>query len=659
MSATAPPSAARRAHDRVRARAAHPKGGYVPFSATQLADLPARIFEGHADRAPDAPAVVSDEVRWTYAQLDARANGIAHEILSQSSDRDGTLGLLIENSPDMVVAVLAALKSGRTFVPIDPVKTPDARIEYILRDSGVEAVLTTAIHRARAERVNDGPVVVEVGNSSPSARRPRPSVARADLAWIIYTSGSTGQPKGVAQSHANLVHFLATEADAYHICPYDRCAVSFSSGVNFWYRETLSALIKGASVYPIDLQTTGFAGLAECLSGAGITLTTLVPSLFRQFAPTLSGPPPDLRVLKLGAEPVLRTDVDLYKRTFPRTCILINRFGTTETPPVRYYFMDHDTQVTETYAPIGYPVPGSDLILVDQSGAEVPADEIAEIVVRSRYLTTGYWNRPEITAATFKPDPQDATNRLYFTGDVGLKRRDGCVVHLGRKDQQIQIRGYRVELAEIEITLRELRGVADSAAATLTDENGDSLLVGYVVPDGRRPSVGWLREQLGARLPDYMVPTRWVFMDTLPRTPNGKLHRKALPAAGVTLPAESIERGGFVQPTTPMELLIARHWRKVLRDVDCIGATDRFFDLGGESLGAMQTIAWIEAETGARIPPMEFGRQTLRQLAAFCERHQTHKPGRPFRGVAHVLDMIIGRLVGGSGRGGGSVGTRP
>lgn len=632
---------ARSAHDRVQARAAHPDGGYAPFSREELAELPARIFERQVDRAPDALAVVGDGVRWTYGMLDARANGVAQAIRAHSSGGGGRLALLMENKPSMVVAVLAALKAGVTFVPIDPLRTPDERIEYVLRDSGAETLLTTPHHRARADRVRVGRVVVDVGDASPSSRRLNPTVSREDLAWIVYTSGSTGQPKGVTQSYGNVVHFLATEADAYRICPQDRCAVSFSSGVNFWYRETLSALLKGASVYPIDLHTEGFAGLAECLSGAGITLTTLVPSLFRQLAPTLKGPPPDLRVLKLGAEPALRTDVDLYKRAFSRACVLINRFGTTETAPVRYYFMDHDSEVTDTHAPIGYPVPGSDLLLLDPDGGEVRAGEIGEIVVRSAYLTPGYWNKPETTAMAFRPDPEDATKKLYFTGDMGLERDDGCVIHLGRKDQQVQIRGYRVELAEVEITLRELPGVADGAASTTIDDSGDLHLVGYVVADGQRPSVGWIRERLATRLPDYMVPSRWVFLDSLPRTPNGKLHRRALPSPEGTLANELVERPGFVEPSTPMELLIAGFWKRVLPDLDRIGVTDRFFDLGGESLQALQTIAWIEAATGARVPPMEFGRQTLGQVAVFCEQHS-----RPRRsgGLARVVDKITRRL---------------
>jgi acyl carrier protein len=399
--------------------------------------------------------------------------------------------------------------------------------------------------------------------------------------------------------------------------------------------------VKGASAYPVNMQVQGFAGLAKTLIEHKITIFALVPSLFRQFAVTVSAPLPHLRVIKLVGEPTLRTDVDLYKRFFPRECVLINRFGTTETAPVRYYFMDHESDVTDAHAPIGYPVPGSDLVILDSHGVEVSPGDVGEIVIRSRHLATGYWNKPEITHVTFKPDPQDPSQRIYMTGDMGLMRPDGCVVHLGRKDQQVQIRGYRVELAEIEITIRELEEVADGAVAALDDGGGETYLVGYVVPNGPIPPVSLLRDQLSGKLPSYMIPGRWVFLDDFPRGPNGKLHRKALPAPEA-IRAELPD--SFVEPATPMEQLVAEKWKRVLKDVDRIGVYDRFFDLGGESLGAMRVIDWLETETGVQLSPIDMGRQTLGQLASFYQSHQTRAPRQSSEGSTGLLEMIARRI---------------
>jgi len=612
-------SPARLAHERARAGATHPVGRHVPFTAEEREGTPAALFERRVDEAPSALAVVAEGERWTYAELDARANGIARALTGAAPGP--AVGLLIGNSPVMIAAVLGALKAGRTFVPVDPDRAPPDRVAFIFDDAGVETVVTTPQHLEPFTLALAGRSVIDATAAAPAPERPRASVSRSDLAWIIYTSGSTGRPKGVAQSHGNVVHFITTEADAYRICAEDRCGLAFSSSVNFWYRETLSALAKGASVFPIDVHARGFAALGEALATDGVTLLTIVPSLFRQFVPTMEAPPQHLRVLKLGGEPVLRTDVDLYRGFFPRGCVLINRFGSTETAPVRYHFLDHDSVVTDTHAPIGYPVPGSDLLILDADGRELPPDQSGEIVVRSPWLAVCYWNLPDVTEATFRPDPEDPTRRLYFTGDVGLAREDGCIVHLGRKDQQVQVRGYRVELAEIEIRLRELDDVADAAASTVTDPQGNTQLVGYVVAPGPAPTVAELRDRLSAALPDYMVPTHWVFLEELPRAPNGKVHRKALPAPEHVAQAEAIAPAASDEPATPMELMIARYWRKVLPHVERFGTRDRFFDLGGESLGAMQTLTWIERETGVRVEPMEMGRQTLGQLAAYYERH--------------------------------------
>lgn len=647
MSGSTQTSTARQANDRVQARAVHPAGTYVGFAADELGDSPAELVERQARHSPDALAVVDDRGRWTYSDLNAWANCIAGSMLTESSDEDARVGLMIENSPTMVASVLAALKAGRTFVPVDPVTTPIERIRYILQDSGANLVLTTEPHLALAKRAGDGLEVLDVGalERSPGPENPDQSPGADDIAWIIYTSGSTGQPKGVTQTYSNVVHFLATESASYRICPDDRYAVPFSSSVNMWFRETLSALVKGASTYPVNMHVKGFLGLAKCLTDNEITIFGLVPSLFRQFAVTMSGPLPHLRVIKLVGEPTLRTDVDLFKRFFPRECVLINRFGTTETAPVRYYFMDHESTVTDTHAPIGYPVPGSDLLLVDSHGVEVAPGEVGEIVIRSRHLATGYWNKPEITRVTFKSDPQDASQRLYMTGDMGLMRPDGCVVHLGRKDQQIQIRGYRVELAEIEIALREVTEVADGAVTALEDDGGETDLVGYVVPNGPIPDVSLLHAQLSDKLPSYMIPGRWVFLDEFPRGPNGKLLRKALPAPEAA-PAEPAE--SFVGPATPMEQLVAKRWKEVLTDVDRIGVHDRFLDLGGQSLGAMRVIASLEAETGAQLSPIDMGRQTLQQIASFYESHQTRAPRHSSEASTGLLRAITRRIFGGS-----------
>ena len=634
-------------HERSRERARNGFESFVPFTDEERAsDCVSHLFELQVARSPDATALSTPRGSTTYAQLNAQADRIASHIAARSTQGGMRVGLMMDNGEAMIASVLGALKANVPFVPIDPTSAPTARAAFVLDDSEVSVVLTTPTHLSYARDAAGERTIIDVdglADTSSDEALPIPVDApHDDVAWIIYTSGSTGEPKGVVQTRRNVVHFVTTEADAYGISSDDRVAVAFSSSVNFWYRETLSALVKGATIHPVKLSEVGFGGLERALVDNRITLVTLVPSLFRQFAPGLSSPLPDLRLLKVGGEPVLRSDFELYRKKLDHGCVFLNRFGTTETAPVRYHFLDHHSQVFDTFVPIGYPVPGSDIAIMDPEGVEVSAGETGEIVVRSRYLALNYWHRPEITAATFRPAQDDPSERLYFTGDVGRKRPDGCVVHLGRKDNQVQVHGYRIELAEIEMRLRDHADVVDAAAAALSDEAGDTRLIGYVVAGRDTPAVAALRTHLAESLPPYMVPHHWVFLQELPRAPNGKIYRKALPIpTGLDSDDPSSD---FVPPASTMEILIATHWRRALRDAERIGVHDNFFDLGGESLGAMQAIVAIEAETGIEISPLDMGRQTLGQIARSCEERQ-RRVSVPSRGPRSWIRRLLSRLA--------------
>jgi len=429
-------------HDRSRERARRRFDSFIPFSDQERAtDSVSHLFELQVARSPHAAALSTARGSTTYAQLGAQVNLVATTITAHSAQARKRIGIVMDNGEAMIASVLGALKANVPFVPIDPTGAPTARAAYVLDDAEVGLVLTSRPHLSYARDAAGSRPIVDVEGLKDATFEEelitRNDTPVGDVAWIIYTSGSTGEPKGVVQTRRNVVHFVTTEADAYGICPDDRMAVAFSSSVNFWYRETLSALVKGATIFPVKLNEVGFSGLERTLVDNRITLVTLVPSLFRQFAPTLSSALPDLRLLKVGGEPVLRSDFELYREKLGKECVFLNRFGTTETAPVRYHFLDHDSQVSETYVPIGYPVSGSDITIMDVDGAEVPNGETGEIVVRSRYLALSYWQRPEITAAAFRPATERPSERHYFTGDVGMKRPDECVVHLGRKDNQV------------------------------------------------------------------------------------------------------------------------------------------------------------------------------------------------------------------------------
>ena len=352
------------------------------------------------------------------------------------------------------------------------------------------------------------------------------------------------------------------------------------------------ALLNGAGLYAMDLQTVGMGQLADWLYQQEITVCNFVPTVFRHFTSTLARNDrfPSLRLIYLGGEPVYKRDVDLFAKYFSQDCILVNRLGSTETDVMSMYFMDKDSQISGANVPVGYAPQDKQVLLLGDEGLEVGVNEIGEIAIKSRYLSSGYWNKPEITQAVFLQDPDEVEERIYRTGDMGRMLPDGCLEHLGRRDFQVKIRGYRVEVAEIEMALLELTSIREAVVVASEIPAGDQRLVAYLVPATEQASsIVELRSHLKEKLPDYMVPSGFVCLDALPTLPNGKVDRRALPALGTARP--ELE-SPFVPPRTPVEETLAHIWVEVL-GLDQVGIHDNFLELGGDSLLASQVISRV------------------------------------------------------------------
>jgi thioesterase domain-containing protein/acyl carrier protein len=307
---------------------------------------------------------------------------------------------------------------------------------------------------------------------------------------------------------------------------------------------------------------------------------------------------PHLRLITTAGEPALKTDVELYRRHFGRDCLFVNGLRSTEAGSIRHYFVDQETVILGATVPVGFPIQDMRIAVLDASGAELPSGEVGEIAVTSRYLSPGYWKRPEVTKAKFLDAPGGGGERTFLTGDLGLLQPDGCLVHLGRKDAQVKVRGQRVELAEIEEALLALPVVKEAVVVSREARPGEVQLVAYVVPaTDPAPTTTALRRALAARLPDYMVPPRFVMVDRLPLTPTGKLNRRALPTPGRTRP--DLDRA-FRSPGSAIEQTLAEIWADVL-DLDEVGIHDDFFDLGGDSLRAVELLAEVETRFGRRL----------------------------------------------------------
>jgi acyl-coenzyme A synthetase/AMP-(fatty) acid ligase/acyl carrier protein len=376
---------------------------------------------------------------------------------------------------------------------------------------------------------------------------------------------------------------------------------------------TFSALLNGAALYPFDIKEQGVADLATWLNTEDITIYISAATIFRHFVRTLTGEDfLKLRLIKLGGEPVRKSDVELYKEYFSPRCVLVNVLSSTETGNFSHYFIDKQTEITTNIVPVGYAVEDMEVLLLDEAGGEVRRGYMGEIAIKSRYLSPGYWRKPGHTRAAFS-SVRGSDERIYRTGDLGRMRADGCLEHLGRKDFQVKIRGFRVELGEIEAVLGEHPAVQETALASRKDVSGDNSLVAYLVPaPGQAPTTGELRGYLREHLPEHMVPSRLVFLDTLPLTPMGKVDRRALPAPE---PARSEPEASSVGPRSPIEEALAGIWEDVLH-LPRVSIDDDFFELGGHSLLAMQVMTRINLHFGVELAPRTlFAAPTVAGLA--------------------------------------------
>jgi amino acid adenylation domain-containing protein len=518
----------------IRARCFHPSKAFIEFKKEEIEQSVPSRFEQMVRKYPDRIAVQTANHILTYAELNAIANRVARAIVDRCGERHEQVALLFEHDAPMIGAIFGALKAGKMYVPLDP-SYPLSRTTYILKDSPAALIVTNNKNLSLAKRlVQDAIPLINIDqvSTSLSAKNLDLSPSADTLAYVLYTSGSTGQPKGVVQKHRNVLHDVMQYTNTLRLCPDDRMTLFYSYSVNGSVRGIFGPLLNGAALYPFDIKHEGLANLADFLIREDITIYHSVPSVFRSFVAGLTGKErfPRFRLIRFGGERVLTRDVELYKRHFSDNCILYTGMGSTETGHIRQYFLDKQSQVTVGVVPTGYPVEDKNILLLDEAGAQVGSNEIGEIAVCSRYLSPGYWQNSNLIQAKFLRDTRSEGQRIYLTGDLGRMHPDGCLEHLGRKDFQVKVRGYRIEVEEIEVALLAYPGIHEAVVASRGDRHGDSCLVAYLVPRKHPgPFIGKLRSFLKGRLPDPMIPTAFVMLTAMPLTPNGKVDLQALP----------------------------------------------------------------------------------------------------------------------------------
>jgi amino acid adenylation domain-containing protein len=559
-----------------------------------------RLFERRAASQPDRLAVRTPQAEMSYRELNRRANHIAHS-LARLTTHNASAATLLSSDPHQIAAFVGALKAGRRFVPIDP-RFPTERTKFVLDDAQAVVLMTDATHLQRAEQLcTPATTVINLDDlHGSSSDNPVESFPLETHTWIVYTSGTTGAPKGVLQNHRNLLHYLRLYIDGFQVSPDDRLTTLFPFHVNGGLHDILLALVSGCVLCPWDAKESGFSDLAPWLSSERATILSAVPTAFRQFVATLADHDrfPALRLIRLWGEPSFRRDFVAFVRHAPEDGVLVNRLGASETGPVSWQFFRKDSVFEGNGLPVGRCTDGHEVLLIDDHG-QVPSGDVGEVVVRSRFLSPGYWRRDEQTRAVFSDDSDVPGVRRYRTGDLARQLPDGCLVPMGRKDSQIKVRGYRVETDEVEKALVSIDGIDDAIVVLRRDRAEEPRLVGYFVARlAAAPTVSAVRRALAARLPEHMIPSAFVRLDAFPLAPNGKVAKRALPEPGR-------QRPGLDTPYSPAvtaeQQWLVGVWREVLQ-LDEVGIDDPFLDLGGDSLRAAQVISRVIEKYGQRVP---------------------------------------------------------
>ncbi len=634
-----------------------PSNWFTEFRKEEIEQSIAERFTKQAAMYPHRIAIKSKHHQWTYEDLDCSVDQIAQSILRRRGDGEERVALLFEHDAPMIAGMLGALRAGKTYVPLDPCH-PTERSRQIVEHSEATAVLTNSKNLALArELAPDGIELINIDVVDATASRVAlPTTEPGRLAYILYTSGSTGQPKGVMQNHRNVLHYIRVYTNNLHLNADDRLTLLSSYCFDASVMDIYGALLNGATLCPIDIKQDGLTDLSRRLIDEEITVYHSTPTVYRYFVNTLNGGTDfsRVRLVVLGGEEVKRTDVELYQKHFADDCIFVNGLGPTEATVSLQNFIDQQTEVKSETVPVGFPVADTELLLLNEVGQ--PAEVFGEIAIKSAHVALGYWRNAEATAAAFSSSPTvgEGSNvtRIYRTGDMGRRLPDGSIKFEGRKDFQIKIRGFRVELSEIESALAQHAHVSESVVVAKENGAGDKKLIAYVVPRRNRESLttpstfgggsgrGFsakqalspnpspkgrgeetleLREFLKQKLPEYMVPSSYVVLDSLPLTASGKLNRRALPAPTDLNHRENGQREHSDPPKTQVEKRLAKIWADLL-DVGEIGVNDNFFELGGHSLLAVRLFAQIEKRFGKCLPLATlFQAPTIAQLAAILE----------------------------------------
>ncbi|MBI1995560.1 MAG: non-ribosomal peptide synthetase [Deltaproteobacteria bacterium] len=609
---------------------------FVEFPVAECQQPIHHRFERQAILYADAPAVrlLSGDI--TYAELNAAANQAARMLLTKVGADSRPIALMLNQSYESVLWPLAILKAGLCYAPLDQ-RLPEHVLHAMVENLGPGALIAGTRYQDASRNIaaNRFPVIDDYasrdGFLSENLDRP---VTADSVAYVFYTSGSTGMAKGVADCHRNILHNILRYTNTLKFSRGDVLSLVQNPSFSGTVSSHFGALLNGAAIAPFDLQGEGLEALSQWLRRARITVFHGVPSIFRQLSDAV-GRFPHIRLIRLEGDSVSAPDLRYFRTNFQDHCVLVNGLGATECGLVRQFFIDKNSNLDSTEAvPVGYPVQDMVVRIVDDYGRVLPSRSIGEIVVESRFLATGYWRNPVGTAERF--EALDADLRRYRTGDLGRMGEDGCLTHLGRVDRCIRIAGEFVDTVAIERLLLDIPGISQGVVRDFVDHLGERRLCAYVVADAEAGvTVNRLREALCERIARHIVPTAFVFLDALPLTKDLKVDYQSLPQPGQQRPSLPND---YVAPQTVLEQRVARIWSEVL-EIDPVGVTDSFFDLGGDSLRAARIVSRVVKQFQLQIPlKFLFQSPTIAAMAAVIAENPLNQPG------AKQLESILDEL---------------
>ncbi|MGQ0825909.1 MAG: non-ribosomal peptide synthetase [Actinomycetota bacterium] len=577
------------------------------------------LFVDQVVRTPAAIAVVHGETRLTYAELNRRANQLAVRLRACGVERGSLVALCLERSLDLVIAVVAVLKAGAAYVPLDP-RYPADRIDFILRDTAAVLLLTHDERPVQLEQPLPTRVLsIDSESDGPSGEVPEPSIVNdpRDLAYVIYTSGSTGKPKGVLIEHRNVVRLFTATRQWFGFGEHDVWSLFHSYAFDVSVFEMWGALLHGGRlvVVPYDV-TRAPDRFAQLLDDEQVTVLSQTPTAFSELIEAdarRAGGAPSLRFVIMAGERLDYARLAAWFVRHPDTSPeLVNMYGTTETTVHATYRRVRNHDADSGRSDVGVPIPDLQLLVVDGHLQPVPIGVPGELLIAGAGVGRGYLGRPDLTAERFIADPFGSGRRCYRTGDLVRRTSDGDLEYLRRTDGQIKMRGFRIELGEIEAALRENPAIRDAVVSADLDAPGGGRLLAYVVPAVEpAPPMVDVSAFLRSRLPDYMLPAVLTYVEQLPRTANGKIDRQALPAIAPARPELGVT---YAAPSTATETSVAGAWVELL-EVQRVGLDDNFFDLGGHSVLAIHLHRML-TDKGMKLEVVDvFQYPTVRSLA--------------------------------------------